>query len=118
MSEQSTWTIPEWTPGDRFRKAREVLGLSQTGFAKLLGITKTTVSNYETGSTTNYRTIIVRQWALATGVSERWILTGHGDTGPDTPGGLPNQTSLCMTDDLAAIRARRSTALLPSTVAA
>lgn len=98
MSEQSTWTIPEWTPGDRFRKAREVLGLSQTGFAELLGVTKTTVSNYETGSTTNYRTIIVRQWALATGVSERWILTGHGDTGPGTPGGQEFPGSSCYAD--------------------
>lgn len=31
------------------KKIRKTMGLSQTEFAKVLGVTKTTVSNWETG---------------------------------------------------------------------
>lgn len=104
MSEQSTWSIPEWTPGDRFRKARETLNLSQTAFAERLNITKTTVSNYETDATTHHRNIIVQQWALATGVSPDWILHGIAPgEGPDGPGGLASSPSRQITNRIAVV---------------
>lgn len=98
--------------------ALEAQGIPIQEMADLLGVSRNTVGNYLSGRTTP-RLAVLRVWAMRTGYGVDWFLTGDTPTtGPDTPGGLANQTSLCMTDDLAAIRARRSTALLPSTVAA
>lgn len=75
MSEQS-YHVPEWTPADRFRKARLDAGLTQDELADRIGVTGNTIGNHETGSTTNYRRIVVRQWAMACGVPAQWIITG------------------------------------------
>lgn len=66
-------TVPEFTAGDRLRKARELLGLDQESFADKLGVSRGTVSNYERNATTNRRPIVLRTWALATGVSLDWL---------------------------------------------
>lgn len=41
--------VPEWTTGDRLRKARELTGLERSEFARELGISRNTVTNYEHG---------------------------------------------------------------------
>lgn len=41
--------IPVFTLGERIRKAREDLGLSQQAFADMLGVDRKTVSNWEGG---------------------------------------------------------------------
>lgn len=110
--QEDAWEIPEFTAADRFRKAREKTGLDQRGFGDLAGIDKNTVTNYETGKTKRYTRAIVAQWAWAAKVPVEWLLTGDIPMGPGTPGGLPGTSSPCMTDDLAARRARRSTPLL------
>lgn len=92
MSIQGSWTIPEFTAGDRFRKARETVGQSQREFATTIGVDKNTVSAYETGATTNHRKIVVNAWALATGVPVEWLLHGVDPTGPSGDG-VPHGTS-------------------------
>ena len=96
MSEQSStsYSIPQWTVADRLRKARTVAGLSQEELAERIGCADTTVSNYETGATTNVRRIVMRQWALATGVPEAWLRDGtEPTTSPDGDGITTHVTS-------------------------
>lgn len=80
--------VPEWTVGDRLRKAREVLGLEQGPFAERIGVSRGTVSNYERGTTSAYKPIVMRAWAMAAGVSLQWLETGVGmsSTPPPVPG--------------------------------
>lgn len=89
MTQQTVGVIPEFGTGDRLRKARELTGLDQGPFAATLGISRGTVSNYERGLTESYKPIVMRAWAMATGVPIEWLETGL------TPGDGPRggQTS-------------------------
>lgn len=69
---------------DRLRKARELTGMSQGQFAKQIDISQRTVSNYEAGAV-EPRTIVVKQWALRSGVNYDWLETGNTNT--PTPDG-------------------------------
>lgn len=82
-------TVPEWTLGDRLRKAREAAGYaSQKDFAKATGISRGTVSSHEAGKRpTNAR--LLRQWARETGVSEEWLRTGAASGEQPGPEGEP-----------------------------
>lgn len=67
-------TLPTWTPSDRFRKARETTGQSQEEFAAATGISRATVSNYESPSySKRHNRAIVNMWALATSVPAWWL---------------------------------------------
>lgn len=77
--------VPEFTVGDRLRKARELTGLDQGPFAEQLGVSRGTVSNYERSTTEHYKPIVLRAWALATGVPLEWIETGQGPSSGPTP---------------------------------
>jgi len=57
------------------RKARESIRLSQLEIAKLIGVKRTTVSNYEVGKTPPKRPILL-SWALACQVDLDWLRTG------------------------------------------
>lgn len=70
-----TGTIPEWTVGDRLRKAREMTGLDQRQFAMHTGLSRGTVNNYEGGKVEPRRPSLIL-WAMATGVPVTWIETG------------------------------------------
>lgn len=65
--------------------------LDQQEFADLLGMTRGTVRNYESGVTTRRKPIYMRAWALATGVPIEWLETGQDPrpVGPD--GGLDEE---------------------------
>ena len=92
MSTQSTETngsIPEFTIGDRLRKARERTGLEQEPFADEIGVSRGTIRNYETGATRHLKPIVLRAWALRTGVPLSWIETG---VAPTTNGPRPTLT--------------------------
>lgn len=75
--------IPAFTKGDRLRKAREEKGLSQFDIAERIGIGRASVQNYETDRT-EPKALIVKQWALATGVPVYWLQWGMDEapTGP------------------------------------
>lgn len=78
-------TVPEWTIGDRMRKAREHAGLSQTQLATRAGIGRTTVVAYESGRSFPSRPNLL-SWSMATGISYEWMC--HSDTQPCGPRGI------------------------------
>lgn len=75
MSTQTSGTVPAFTVADRLRKAREFAGLDQAQLAENMGVSRTTVSNNE-GSKVKPRRIVLKAWALATGVDAVWLETG------------------------------------------
>lgn len=78
-------TVPEWTITDRLRKARELTGLDQGEFANDIGASRGTVSNYERGSKTHSRSVLMT-WAMRSGVPLEWLTTGRTPENP-TPAG-------------------------------
>ncbi|WP_373871180.1 helix-turn-helix domain-containing protein [Clavibacter michiganensis] len=67
--------------------AREVADLDQTQIASALGVARQTVSNYERG-VTRPRKLVLKEWALLTGVDLNWLVTGQEeDESPSGPGG-------------------------------
>ena len=68
-------TVPQWTLGDRMRKARETAGLKQTDMAEDLGIGRSSIINYESGRAQPPRPVLVA-WALRCAVPYEW-LTGE-----------------------------------------
>lgn len=68
--------VPQWTQSDRLVKARHVAGLNQKELADRLDISERTVKRYEAGEAPTKRTVVVA-WALACGVSVRWLATGQ-----------------------------------------
>jgi transcriptional regulator with XRE-family HTH domain len=64
--------IPTWTLGDRLRKAREELGMSQQQLADALGVDRKSISSWEVGRhQPRYRD--VSAIAGATGVDLEWL---------------------------------------------
>lgn len=85
MSTQVIERIPQWTMGDRLRKARSLTGLTVAEFAEQIGVSDRTINNAE-GDRRAVRKITLNAWALATGVPIEWLKTGHvsgSDDGPD-----------------------------------
>lgn len=83
---RSTPQVPEWTIGDRLRKARESCGLDTAELAGAMQTSRATVYNYESGATTRLKPYIVKSWALATGVPLDWLQTGELASNPNPPG--------------------------------
>lgn len=70
-------TIPQWTLGDRLRKAREHAGMEQGELAVRIGISRGTVSNYELGRGTRPpKVVVLRAWAYECGVPYEWLTAG------------------------------------------
>lgn len=74
--------VPEWTLGDRLRKAREHAHLKQEELADEIGVSRTSVSAYEGGKSRPSRPIVLA-WAVRCTVDYDWLLTG---TSPFVPG--------------------------------
>lgn len=72
---QGAAVVPEWTLGDRLRKARLHAGLEQSELAAQTGISRASIVNYENGHTTPSRPSVL-SWALCTGVSLEWLMGG------------------------------------------
>lgn len=68
--------VPEVTIHHRIRIAREFAGLEQGELAGATGISRSTISNYESGATTHLKSLYLRQIAMATGVPLEWLQTG------------------------------------------
>lgn len=81
MTTQPSWHIPEWTMGDRLRKAREDAGLSQAELADRIGISRNTVGNAEIGDRTPLL-VTLRAWADVTSVPVEWLQTGRTTPAP------------------------------------
>lgn len=78
-------SIPEWTRGDRLRKARSLTGLTSREFAEEIGVSQKTVTDAEGDKRTTIRKILLNAWALRSGVPAEWLEhgtgSGHGPTG-------------------------------------
>jgi transcriptional regulator with XRE-family HTH domain len=81
--------IPDWTLGDRLRKAREHAGLNQAELAEKIGIARSSVVNYESGRSVPSRPVVL-SWCLCTGVSMGWVL----DRVPVSSGGFKMSRSI------------------------
>ena len=81
---------PQFTIGDRLRKARTLLGpeMDQRRFATLIEVDRNTVTNYELERTSPARMkrLVLREWARATGVDYDWLV---GDEAVGVTGGVP-----------------------------
>jgi transcriptional regulator with XRE-family HTH domain len=78
--------VPEWSRGDRLRKARSLTGMTVAEFAQHIGVSDGTINNAE-GDRRSVRRITMKAWAMATGVSEEWLETGRAmATPPPDPG--------------------------------
>jgi transcriptional regulator with XRE-family HTH domain len=73
MSEMPEGAVPQWTLGDRLRKAREHARLNQAELAAAIGIARSSVVNYESGRSVPSRPVVL-SWSLCTGVSQEWVL--------------------------------------------
>lgn len=71
--------LPKWTVADRLRKAREDADLDQAELAERIGVSRSTIGNYE-GAKVTPRKPILRLWAEETGVPLAWLLDGYGAT--------------------------------------
>lgn len=67
--------VPEFSFGDRLRKARELAGYDRTELGEALGIHRQTISRYENDEATPTQSVIV-VWGLITQVDLAWIQTG------------------------------------------
>ena len=68
------------TLGERLKEAREEKQLSQSGLAKLAGVTQSTIGNLESGTRQNPRALLAIATAL--GVNAEWLSTGRGSKHP------------------------------------
>ena len=78
-------TTPTWTLTDRLRKAREAADLKQDDLAVILGVSRSTIGKWESGSPIKRGQLAA--WAMATGVPFEWLETGDEIdlTDPETP---------------------------------
>jgi transcriptional regulator with XRE-family HTH domain len=73
-----------WTLGDRLRKARQHANVSTEEMAADVGRTVHTISNYERDFT-RAPLLVIRQYALRTGVPLTWLEYGTTSTPPTAP---------------------------------
>lgn len=102
-----------FTVGDRLRKAREKTGLDQEQFAREIGVSRGTVSNYErhAGPPSELKRPYLLAWALGTDVPIEWIEGGDGHHGSPPPRGgepvSPAATPLAELTEAKRARSRR-----------
>jgi transcriptional regulator with XRE-family HTH domain len=89
----ATSVVPEWTVGDRIRKARETLGLTREDLvkkAKKEEFSVRIIGNYECGIT-RPKDYIVERLSELLPMDYEWLLNGKTPVGPSDPdGGIPN----------------------------
>jgi transcriptional regulator with XRE-family HTH domain len=68
--------VPEWTVGDRLRKARTTANVTTEEMAEYIGRTVRTISNYETGYVHHVPKLVVLAYAARCGVPADWLLYG------------------------------------------
>lgn len=91
MTEQASGVIPQFTRGDRLRKARQLTGLTTREFAETIGVSQKTITDAE-GDRVTPRKITLLAYAMRTGVPLAWLLTGHAENPrPDDPDGGDEQ---------------------------
>ena len=87
MSQAPHHAVPEWTQGDRLRKSLDHAGITVAEMAAYLETSRNTVGNY-LADRTRVPGLVMRQWALRTGVPRSWLETGKTPGQPEPDGGL------------------------------
>lgn len=83
MSIDRSWNgVPQWTLGDRLRKARTRTGMTVAEFAETIGVSSRTINSAENDERA-VRKITMNAWSLATGVPIEWLETGRATEGGD-----------------------------------
>ena len=96
MTTQSRYElVPEWSLGDRLRKARSLTGMTVAEFAAHIGVSDRTINNAENDKRA-VRRITLNAWAMATGVSLAWLETGHAAAEPTPDPGRPREPDKLM----------------------
>jgi transcriptional regulator with XRE-family HTH domain len=72
--------VPDWTLGWRLQRALAHAEVSVEDMAGELGVTRSTISRWMHDRGAPPRPIYVKQWALRTGVSQEWLLSGSSPT--------------------------------------
>jgi len=78
--------VPDLEIVKRLRAARVLTGLDQTAFAKLTGISRSIISQYECGANTDYKWPNMIAWAYCTPVTLEWLWTGQESVTPSVDG--------------------------------
>lgn len=78
--------IPAIGLPQRLLLARAHANLNQTELAALMGVSRKTIANAESGHKTPL-TMTLRAWAHATDVDSQWLQTGEAPAGDDPDGG-------------------------------
>lgn len=103
----STGRIPTWTVSDRLRKARESAGLTHDELAELVGVSRSTIYNYESPDwDRDRRPQTIWLWAFACDVDAAWI-DPRLDGPPPWSRGRIKQESLSACTSLADFRHKR-----------
>ena len=76
---------PTWTLAQRFRRARLLAGLEQADVARALGVSRGTISTWETGKTEPSASNFVR-FAQVTGQPLEWFAEAVNDEAPAEAG--------------------------------
>ncbi len=86
MSEQLIAPSPglEWDTADRMRKSLRTSGIKVAAMAEYMGVERQTVGNWM-GGRTGPSGAVLRLWALRTGVSLEWLVSGEVPHFGDTP---------------------------------
>jgi DNA-binding XRE family transcriptional regulator len=72
----------------RMRIAREYAGYDSGELADIIGVSRNTIGNAESGRV-KVRTIVINAWAMACGVPKSWLITGKApEDSPDGGCGL------------------------------
>lgn len=92
---QKAATVPNWTLGDRLRKAREHAGFEQGELAARIGISRNTVGNYELDrGQRGPKMLVLRAWAHECDVPLDWLLQDSPFAGAhgagSSQGGIPD----------------------------
>ena len=75
MTVQPIQTVPEWTLGDRLRKARRLTGMTQTAFAAAIGQDSKAYSQWEADNNRPRHLVdVCQEVERVTGVSAAWLL--------------------------------------------
>lgn len=77
------------TMGDRIRRLREARGLKQPQFAKLVGVTKSAVSQWETGGTANLKLPVLARVLEVLHTDLHYLVWGER-RGPSGGSGAPH----------------------------
>jgi transcriptional regulator with XRE-family HTH domain len=80
--------------GERVRRARRRLGISQSELARLCDMSAPSISNIETGDTKALRGKTLMQFASVLKVTPEWLTSGRDAPEPAEPGLTTQELSL------------------------